>query len=456
MVLLTGIAWGGLAFGAVYPWAYTPLLLCAGGSAAYMARQAPWCVRRNAGIAVGLAAFALACLVQLVPFGVGILARVSPNLPSLLASYVVGFSPAASGARHALTVSPRATLTALIFEVTFGSLLVTLAATLNRRAIATCIRGIAGIGTVMALVGIVQEPFFTGKIYGFWTPIARGNLEVFGPFVNRNHFAGWMLMALPLTLGYLASRVNRQSPSVRPGARARLVWLSSPEASEIVMLGAAALMMALSVAMTRSRSGLLGLSAVVLLTALWTARSSGGVHRMALGLFGVFILAFSVWWAGPDPTAVRFANFGPAFGQRAEFWRDAWHIGGRFLLTGTGLNTYGIATLFYQTTNLGEHAAQAHNDYLQVFAEGGLLLCIPAATIVGILVGQIRSRLRDDRPGGSMIWIRRGAITGLIAIALQEVADFSLQMPGNAFLFVVLTAVALASPDAVPPQAAAP
>ncbi len=40
-------------------------------------------------------------------------------------------------------------------------------------------------------------------------------------------------------------------------------------------------------------------------------------------------------------------------------------------------------------------------------------------------------------------WIRVGATTGLIAIALQSLVEFSLQMPGNAVFAVVLLALAL-------------
>jgi hypothetical protein len=47
-------------------------------------------------------------------------------------------------------------------------------------------------------------------------------------------------------------------------------------------------------------------------------------------------------------------------------------------------------------------------------------------------------------------WIRFGAATGLAAIAIQSAVEFSLQMPGNAVLFVVLCAIALH--ERVPPM----
>jgi hypothetical protein len=51
-----------------------------------------------------------------------------------------------------------------------------------------------------------------------------------------------------------------------------------------------------------------------------------------------------------------------------------------------------------------------------------------------------RFRSPDDP---EVYWLRVGAVGGLLAIALQSLLEFSLQMPGNAALFVVLLAIAL-------------
>ena len=93
--------------------------------------------------------------------------------------------------------------------------------------------------------------------------------------------------------------------------------------------------------------------------------------------------------------------------QRAAAWRDGWDVVRDFPFFGTGLNTYSDAMLFYQQRNPGFHLAQAHNDYVQVLAEGGLLVAIPAA------------------------------------IAVQEVFEFSLQIPADALLFCTLAAASL-------------
>ena len=100
-----------------------------------------------------------------------------------------------------------------------------------------------------------------------------------------------------------------------------------------------------------------------------------------------------------------------------------------------------MATLFYQTSVPGFHLREAHNDYLQLAAEGGLLLGAPIVCAVAALVREIRVRFVDS--SGSSYWIRLGAVTGLGAIALQSTVEFSLQMPGNAALCAVLCGIAL-------------
>jgi O-antigen ligase len=118
-------------------------------------------------------------------------------------------------------------------------------------------------------------------------------------------------------------------------------------------------------------------------------------------------------------------------------------MAGRFPLVGTGLNTYGAATLFYQTVDLKQHFAEAHNDYLQLLAEGGALVCIPAALVILAFAWTVHRRFREVSVESSDYWIRIGAVTGILAIALQEGVEFSLQMPGNAALFAAVCAIAI-------------
>jgi len=171
-------------------------------------------------------------------------------------------------------------------------------------------------------------------------------------------------------------------------------------------------------------------------------RQATGMRRAIVVGYLIFVSVAVVSWAGLDRIVARFAEGGMAQASgRLGIWGDTWTMVRRFPLVGTGLNTFGTATIFYQTVDLQKHFAQAHNDYLQLLAEGGALVFVPATLAVAAVAWTIRRRLREESVDSSGYWIRIGAVTGILAIALQEAADFSLQMPGNALLFTVLVAV---------------
>jgi O-antigen ligase len=437
--LVALISWGALAFGAPYPWAFIPLYAgCAlVGIAGCLSR------RKTSSLDLPLAA-ALLCLtvaisVQLVPLHESIIRWLSPETDLFLQRYVVGYATMAE--RHALSIEPSATLRALVATGAMTMLLLGSARSLGDLDALYIARGTVVLGAIMALAGIVQKAMWNGKIYGFWAPQTAG--DSFGPFVNRNHFAGWMLMALPLVIGYFCSRIARGMRGIKPGWQNRVIWFSSADASETVLVGFAALLMALALVLTMSRSGAAGLLVALTISGWFVSRrQSIGAKRATIVVYLLFVALFVVWWAGLDRLAARFADAQTVdAASRFGIWADTWRIAKRFPLVGTGLNTFGTATIFFQTADLDRHYAQAHNDYLQLLSDGGVLVCIPAAIVAGIFVWRIRRRFQGSSDDANY-WIRVGAVTGLVAVALQEVVDFSLQMPGNAALFVILAALA--------------
>ncbi len=323
----------------------------------------------------------------------------------------------------------------------FAVLTIGVARFITRSSVRSLAIGVVVLGTLVAVIGIVQRATFDGKIYGWWEPQMAGS--VFGPFVNRNHFAGWMLMAVPLALGLLGSSISRGMRTVRPAFRDRVLWLSSPDANQTILIAGAAIVMALSLVMTMSRSGMLALAAaMILMTMTALARHGSTARRVAHSAYLAVLVVGIVAWVGVDAIAARFeADSTVTLSGRFEIWGDTLAIARDFWLTGTGLNTYGVATLFYQQSVPQLHLREAHSDYLQLAAEGGVLLCAPVFLTMLAFAAAVRRRFRTSE--GSSYWIRAGAVTGLVAIAIQSTVEFSLQMPGNAALFAVLCGIAL-------------
>ena len=443
---LCAIAWGALAFGGVYAWAYWPLAgvcLLSGCLAIYVARDAS-VTSVGAPLVLVLSVLAGAILVQLFPLPVHVLSTFSPHTVDLLRKLNPAFA-AGMMRWHAISVWPNDTLVAFVLYASLALLLVGTARLLSVTGGRRLVQALTAFGVILALIGIVQKPLYAGAIYGLW-PLDVGRMP-FGPFVNRNHFAGWMLMALPLTLALLSGGIHRSMRGLKPGWRHKVLWFSSPEASQLILVAAAAVIMALSLMLTMSRSGIAAFMLSLVIMASFVVRVSDTRSRkLASAACLVLLVIIVVVWSGPEVLASRFAagDWGE-FNNRRGAWTDVWSVVRDFPLSGTGLNTYWAAALFYQRHELDYFFAQAHNDYFQMAAEGGLLLILPVIACIGIFVCNVWRTMNDQR--GSMAWwFRAGAVTSLLAIAFQETVEFSLQMPGNAVLFTIVCAIALHNP----------
>jgi hypothetical protein len=473
-LILVTITWGALAFGAVYEWARWPLLAgCSAAGVWGFVRRVPRERRAvNRPVLLGVALVAAAVIVQLVPVESRTIQRWSPATHEFLKQYDLRYAlptvedlfpgsndpglhpdhPTEPGARvlfsgtisHPLSIDPPKTWAGLSCLAGFGLMLLGLARGLGGRDLRILTPGLITIGVVLSLIGIIQRALWSGRVYGFWEPINK-DVNAFGPFINRNHFAGWMLMALPVAIGYVVSLSSRDRPGPAPGWRSRLIWLAAPETSRTVLSAFGVVVMALALALTLSRSGIACFALAVLLSGIQVLRRQRSTTRgRLLALYLAGLIGIALAWTGVDAVGARFAQVDWTLSGRAGAWEDAWRIHRAFPWFGTGLGTYGTATLLYQRFEAGvAHYVQAHNDYLQLLVDGGWLVALPALLLIGLFAREVRRRFRealDDRTG---YWLRLGAVTGIVAIAFQEIVEFSLQMPGNAALFTVLCAMAV-------------
>jgi len=432
------VAWGAGAFGSPYPWAYVPL---AGAAALVGLIGIAWGRSAMAWpIGAGLIAIIIAGLLQLAPLPLDLLRRLSPHTIELLQQRDVVMSYRLESS-YPLSIAPQRTELALQLLTAFSLLVVGSARMLTRDGARHLVAGIATVGALLALIGIVHRATSSGLIYGFWRPEGQGN--GFAPFVNRNHFAGWMLMAMPLTAGLFASSVSRGMRDTETGFKNRLLWFSTPDGGGSLLLGFALIAMSMAVMLTTSRSGVLAMAGALCVGGVVMGRRQRRVTRQVAVLAGVLgPLLIVAAWVGLDQIATRLGGDDlDLLSTRSMIWADTIRIVRDFPLFGTGLNTYGVSTLFYQTVLPDRHVNEAHNDYLQIAAEGGLLVGIPVLCCIVVFCQALRRRFLQD--AGSIWWIRTGAVIGLLAIAAQSVVEFSLQLPGNAVLFCVLCGIAL-------------
>jgi O-antigen ligase len=436
------IALGTLAFGAVYPWGFVPLLGVAaalGVAGLYRAGLRP----AHRPLAFALFAVCAAGTLQLVPLPAGVVSRLSPATLPLLRSFDLVF--AGDQGWTPLSIRPQGTAVAVVALIALSLYLLGLPGLLGPRALRTLPGALAVFAVPLALYGIYTREHNNGLIYGFWRPLDGGGGNMFGPFINRNHFGGWMLMTLGLLIGSFFGGLEAALRETGHRSRRPLAWLSSSAANALLATGAVIILGIVAIFWALSRSSIISLAALVTLFTWLAARrrrlgtTRGSLAAVSLGA----ALVAGVAWRGPARVVAWFQDDRNLL-SRIDAWRDGWDVIRAFPLFGTGLNTFGDAMLFYQTRNAGFHMAQAHNDYVQLAAEGGLLVVVPAVIAALLLARAIAKNLRAARAESRGYWIRAGAAIGIAAVAIQEVAEFSLQIPVNALLFATLAAAALA------------
>jgi len=294
------------------------------------------------------------------------------------------------------------------------------------------------VGLALGAEAFVQRALSPALIYGVWRPAGlASNILPWGPFINRNDFAAWLLMAIPLTIGYVLMRID--SWHATGDTRIDVNRIVDPR---LILLLASMCVMTGGILASLSRSGVLSL-AVALTAFMLLARTRLGRTRLSLLAAGVGVLLVAAGTYVNLPALLSRMNeaWPSGLGGRLAVWRETWPIVRDFAATGVGVGAFERAMLVYQQSNRLLFFNHAHNELLQIVAEGGVLM---GTAVVVALVSAARSvltKLRTDQ--SSVFWARAGAACGLLGIACQSVWDTALRLPANAVLFALLAAIAL-------------
>lgn len=435
----TLIVWSLLAVGAVYAWGAIPLAVGAGALALWIRPSlGGWSDRR--WLDGALIALLGAAAVQLVPLPAAALDLLSPSVAAFDARYRVDSLVAVPSLRP-LSLDPLVSVYTL--GLTAGIILLFWSARclFAGGGVRQTVRVVSGLGLAVSLLAIAQRAVAPGYVYGLWSPLDEGASPI-GPVVNANQFGAWLLVALPLSVGYLVAHLETHSSTRRDRSWRPLVRHLSDVRG--MFLGAGAVLMGLALLFSGSRSAIAGLVAAVAYGGLIGRRRAGTSGRRVFFLL-VLLLAAAAWaWLNLDLLAERFNRLDSGLADRAAIWHDTLSVAGQFWLTGVGLGAYQTAMVVYQTATHEVFFNHAHSQYLQLAMEGGLLLFVPAAIAIAALVSGARASLAVDQ---SPVWnIRAGAASGLVAVAVQSLWEPVLRMPANGVLIAVAAAILLHRP----------
>jgi O-antigen ligase len=287
-----------------------------------------------------------------------------------------------------------------------------------------------GYGLAVAAFAVLQGMAPNGKLY--WTVGLEQGGSIYGPYVNRNHYAGLMELLTPFPLVLAVTHFTS-------GNR------------KIAVAGIAALMAA-SIFLSGSRGGMAAFVAqMVVLTALLVRQRKGSWKQaMMLGAFLAAVIAFLVWMGGNELTR-RLASIHSEAreeingGVRFTIDRDCLRMFLRRPFLGWGLGTFPIVYPEFRSFYSTFFVNQAHNDYLQLLVETGLAGFSIAAWFLVLVFRKAAGKLNHwtETATGSMTV---AALLGCIGILVHSFLDFNLQIPANAALFYVFCAIAASAP----------
>jgi len=281
-----------------------------------------------------------------------------------------------------------------------------------------------GFGFLVSVFGILQHLTFNGKLY--WVRELTYGAIPFGPYVNRNHFAGLMELLIPLALVPLVlGKVRRE--------RLAVVTLFAVMPIAALFLSA-------------SRGGIVSFCLQFALLVYLLLRRRG-VTKHLLAVSAVLLTALIiVTWLGVGRILQRFSSMQAlevTAGKRGAMRKGAWHMLLDHPVAGTGLGTFQIAYPPYETLYDGKVVNHAHNDYLEALAETGVLGGLCCAWFLGVLVLKPFPLIRRSNlsfPGALQL-------SGVVACAgflVHALVDFNLHIPSNLWLFFLMAHLATA------------
>jgi O-antigen ligase len=322
-----------------------------------------------------------------------------------------------------LSIYPNATVSELLRFLTYiGIFFLIINNTKNKKQFSFIINTIIFLGSFISIFGIIQKYSYSGRVY--WFDASGSAPTPFGPFVNRNNFAGYINMIIPLSLGY--SLVDM------PLAK-RLIYIFSTG------------VMSLALFLSESRAGILVcILAIAFLLLLF--RSKEEMKNRTKYIFLLFIIVFCLFIAFVDMGAI-LARFHTLFKEEVFVvfghgysWLNILRIWQDYPVFGIGLGSFGSISNMFKTEATQVLSTYAHNDYLQLLSETGIL-GFSFLTIFFILYFKSVVKKWLSRHNSFVVCLSLGGLASVFATLIYSLLDFNLHIPANTLLFFIIMAL---------------
>jgi O-antigen ligase len=383
-------------------------------------------------------------LLQIVPLPKIMVKILSPETYAFRQLY----SPDFSSLRFmSLSLLPSHSLRAALALISYFMVGFLVVKTIDRRA--QSIR----IIYVLYFMGVFEAFYGLINLYRLFPGFAGGQRIpgmhfVSGTFVNRNHFAGYLEMVIPLSLGLVLTRIDSLSFTGLKW-KEKIARLSEKNTALTLLLSLGIILMALALIFTRSRTAIILLVFIFAFFLIYAVsrRERKGEYNKGVKIFlvSIFIIVLILsFYIGMDRTFKRLALTRLLQESRPDIWADTLAIFSGFPLFGSGLGTYAALSPLREGDGELVKVSHAHNDYLEYLTELGVVG-------TGLLLGGVALLfircVRHWRRRKSVVarGLGLGGIVAVSAISIHSLTDFNLQIPSNMLLFSVVLSLTLVS-----------
>lgn len=384
--------------------------------------------------------FVLISILQVLPLPDTLIASLSPE------AHQVQMLAGLQGAMHlSLDVYQSRIMLALSTSY-FMVFLMCLLIVRDGKRINTLVTTLVLSGLFQAMLGIILFSF--GAHYRiFFNEILHEN--VIGTFVNRNHFAGYMEMTLALGIGLMIAKLGNHRQS-HQGWKQKLVAALNFMMSDKMRFRMMLVVMVIALVLTRSRMGnsaFFGAMLVMgIITVLVSRKNAPATAALILSLIIVDVFVIGTW-VGLEKVVSRIhetqlvssgiQTTEETIEERTLPAKYTLNLIRDFPLFGTGGGSYYDAFVRYRSNEMTAFFDHAHNDYVEIAADMGLLgassLLLLSVSCLFIAIKTIYTRRSSMSRG-----VAFGSAMGIVAIAIHSWVDFNLQIPANALTFVVV------------------
>ncbi len=462
-----------LAFGAVHIWAYSVM------EVSVILLLGMWIIKSIAArrlskrdkmkhsqmpvVNILTAAFVGLLVFQLVPFPAAAMKRLSAHTYDLYQAVLPGYDSSNSGSAESalnrqyeadaaksdwrpISVYPYATRVEFLKILAYiGFFYLIIHNITTKKQINRLVLVIIAVGCFEAMYGLLEG--LSGQQHIFFYEKRYYTDCVTGTFVNRNHFAGYLEMVISLCFGMIIYRWLKLPANPHKGMRGFINRLTSEQGSKLVLLVFAGSIMLMGLILSQSRMGqfsLLAALAVMTLCLMWEMKS-----RKIIKLISVVLLIgiSGGIWLGLNPLIGRYALLPKeiaAEGSRAAIWRDTMVLIKDFPLWGSGLGSYRYIFPKYKRSIAQAVYHHAHNDYLELAAETGMVGFLIIMGLAGYFWQQVITKWHR-RKSTYVKGLVFGCIGGGAAMLFHSFADFNMHIPANILLLTVIMGVSFSA-----------